>query len=291
MPAAFEPAVTTRSIDRRRLLGGSAAGLLFATLPGIQVVDGSGSSGAGSRDVARQADPAGATLAERWVVPDDLPELPDVTAAALFVGAIDSGRVLFARDPEVQRAPASTAKIAVALTVLDVMTDLDEVVTIDVEDEVNWGIYSNAQLRAEDEVTVRDLLYGLLVPSGSDASRALARSAGLTLDPDGDDPTATFLDAVNAKSASLGTTSTMILHPAGEDIDGQITTARDIAILAAALLDNDVLAEIVSRRSTGWTLPGRTSVSSSCPTPTHCWAKRASSASRPGPRRRRAPAS
>ena len=129
---------------------------------------------------------------------------------------------------------------------LDVLTDLDAVVTIEHGDEVDRAVYSNAQLQAEDEVTVGNLLWGLLLPSGNDAARALARFGGLALDPDSDDPTATFLDAVNTRAASLGATSTMILQPAGEDRDGQVTTARDLAILAAALLDNDLLAEIVA---------------------------------------------
>ena len=248
MRTARDVTPSTFAIDRRRLLGGSATGLLIAAMPQTRRAIASSPAAPGPRTVARPAAPSGPALADRWVIPDDLPAIPDISAESVFVGAIESGQVLFARDAEIQRAPASTAKIAVVLTVLDILTDLEQVVTIEHEDEVNRLVYSNAQLQAEDEVTVGNLLWGLLLPSGNDAARALARFAGLALDPDGDDPTATFLDAVNAKAASLGATATEILQPAGEDTDGQVTTARDLAILAAALLDNELLAEIVATR-------------------------------------------
>ena len=249
MPAAHDVATTPQSIDRRRLLGGSVTGLLIAALPGGKTVAASSPAAAGSGTVARQDTVTSLRLAEQWVVPDDLPAVSEVSAESVFVGTIDSGQVLFATNATTAMAPASTAKIAVALTALDVLTDLDEVVTIEREDEVDRSVYSNAQLQAEDEVTVGNLLYGLLLPSGNDAARALARFGGLALDPDNDDPTATFLDAVNARAASLGATSTTILQPAGEDRDGQVTTARDLAILAASLLDYEILAGIVATGS------------------------------------------
>lgn len=249
MPDSHDVTRTGPRLDRRRLLGGAATGLLIAALPGDRLAIASSAGHAGIRVLARQDVAGGPALAEQWLVPDDLPGIPDVSAASAFVGDIETGRVLFARDADVQLAPASTAKIAVALTVLDILTDLDEVVTIEREDEVDRSVYSNAQLQAEDEVTVRNLLYGLLLPSGNDAARAVARFGGLALDPDSDDPTATFLDAVNAKAVNLGATATTILQPAGEDRDGQVTTARDLAILAAALLDDEILAEIVATGS------------------------------------------
>ncbi|HEV2528465.1 MAG TPA: serine hydrolase [Thermomicrobiales bacterium] len=195
-------------------------------------------------------------LAERWAVPEGLPELPDVSAEAVFVGDIETGQVLFARDADAQRAPASTAKVAVAVTLVDILTDLDQVVTIQDSDTVDITVFSNAQLAVDDEVTVEGLLYGLMLPSGNDAARALARVAGQTLDPESDDPTATFLDAVNARVAELGATNTVILNPAGEDTEGQHSSARDLAILTAALLDNETLATIVDTEVYGMVVGG-----------------------------------
>ena len=128
------------------------------------------------------------SLAERWTVPDGLPDLPDISAEAVFVGDIDTGQVLFASDADAQRAPASTAKVAIVVTLVDILTDLNEVVTVQDSDTVDITLFSNAQLGVGDEVTVEGLLYGLMLPSGNDAARALARVAGETLDPDSDDP-------------------------------------------------------------------------------------------------------
>ena len=226
--------------------------LLAVLLVMVSSALGAVASGAGPGTVARQGDPgSGAatpttSLAERWAIPDGLPAAPETTAQAIFAGDVQSGQVLFASHADDERAPASTAKVAISLTLVDILTNLDQVVTIEQDDTVDITVFSNAQLETNDEVTVESLLYGLMLPSGNDAARALARVAGQTLDPNSDDPTATFLDAVNARAAELGATNTMILNPAGEDTDGQHTTARDLAILAAALLDNELLATIVA---------------------------------------------
>ncbi|HEV2528159.1 MAG TPA: serine hydrolase [Thermomicrobiales bacterium] len=242
----FHEAISSaHRIHRRRLIGGAATGLLLAALPLGRLAHPGDAANQGPSTVAGQQQPDEVALAERWVVPDDLPLPPDVTAASLFVGAIESGRVLLARNATIGRAPASTIKIAIALTVVDVLSDPDQSVVVEPEDEVDRWVYSNAQLEAGDRITIRDLLYGLLLPSGNDAARTLARVGGLTLDPDSDDPTATFLDTVNGKVASLGATATTVLHPAGVDTDGQVTTARDLALLMAALLDDELLASIV----------------------------------------------
>lgn len=254
-PAARRSSPVT--LDRRHLLGASAAGLLLAALPSGPVA-----AGTSAEDrplaVARQDDAAGTgpTLAERWTIPDGLPPIPEVTAASVFVGDIGSGQVLFAQDAEAERAPASTAKIFISLTLVDVLTDLTQQITIEEDDTVDITVFSNAQLQTDDQVTVEGLLYGLMLPSGNDAARALARTAGLAIDPASADPTATFLDAVNAKAAAIGAAATVILQAAGEDTEGQHTTARDLAIGAAALLDNEILAGIVKTVAYDMTVAG-----------------------------------
>ena len=199
----------------------------------------------------RDATPGAApeSLAQQWVVPDGLPKLPATSAKTVFVGDVDTGQVLYAQHADEHRAPASTAKIASVLTVMDILTNLNQQVTIQQGDTVDITIYSNAQLQTGDKVTVEELLYGLMLPSGNDAAKALARVAGQTLDPSAKDPVATFLDAVKKKVAALGATNTNILDPAGEDTDGQYTSARDLAVLGAALLDNDELAKIVQTQT------------------------------------------
>lgn len=235
---------------RRRLLTITATGVATALLnPAKSGVLAAPSPPVIAQEASPPSEPATPSLAERWAVPDGLPGLPNTSAAAVFAGDIGSGQVLFASEADTERAPASTAKVATSLTLVDILTDLEQIVTIEEDDTVDITVFSNAQLATGDEVSVEGLLYGLLLPSGNDAARALARVAGLTLDPNTDDPTATFLDAVNARAAGLGAVNTVILNPAGEDTEGQHTTARDLAILAAALLDNERLATIVDTQA------------------------------------------
>ncbi len=239
-------------LSRRRLTAALTSPLLLLANPDTgSLLAAPGWKPVGQDQPATEApsEPATPSLAERWAVPDGLPDLPKITAKAVFAGDIESGLVLFANEADTERAPASTAKVLISLTLVDILTDLEQVVTVEEDDTVDITVFSNAQLATGDEVTVEGLLYGLMLPSGNDAARALARVAGQTLDPNGDDPKATFLDAVNAKAAELGAVNTVILNPAGEDTEGQHTTARDLAIAAAALLDNELLATIVDTQA------------------------------------------
>ncbi len=235
---------------RRQLLTTTATGLAIAiAAPAGSAAIVTPTRPVSAQDASPSGEPATPSLAERWTVPDGLPGLPNTSAVAVFAGDIESGQVLFANEADTERAPASTAKVATSLTLVDILTDLEQVVTIEEDDTVDITVFSNAQLATGDEVTVEGLLYGLMLPSGNDAARALARVAGQTLDPDTDDPTGTFLDAVNARAAELGAVNTVILNPAGEDTEGQHTTARDLAIISAALLDNELLATIVDTQA------------------------------------------
>jgi D-alanyl-D-alanine carboxypeptidase (penicillin-binding protein 5/6) len=152
---------------------------------------------------------------------------------------------LIALNATERRAPASTAKIVTALVVRQAL-DLDQVITVEEGDTVDPAVYSNMQLQVGDQLTVRDLLIGLLLPSGNDAALTLARVAGAEL-PGGDqDPVQAFIAAMNATAQSLGAGDSQFLHPAGEDVEGQYTTALDLTILAKALLNDDALATIVA---------------------------------------------
>jgi len=176
------------------------------------------------------------------------PAAPPVTAAALFAVDVSAGVPLYARNADVRRAPASLAKMATALVVV-AHARLDTRVTIAPSDVVNPRVYSHMGLVAGDTLTVEQLLYGLLLPSGDDAAHALARSVGATL-PGGDparcgDPIAAFVRAMNGLVASLGLRNTHFVNPAGVDAPGQYASARDLATLAAALLQNPALAIVV----------------------------------------------
>lgn len=170
---------------------------------------------------------------------------PGLTAKAAFAVDISSNRELFAFNADVPLPPASTTKIITALVVID-HAKLDQVVTIEPGDQVDPKVYSHMGIEAGDQLTVGQLLQGLLIPSGDDAAKALARAIGASLPgSSGENPTARFVAAMNAEAASLGMKNSHFTNPDGLDANGLTVSARDLAIAAAALLKNPTLANIV----------------------------------------------
>jgi serine-type D-Ala-D-Ala carboxypeptidase (penicillin-binding protein 5/6) len=175
-------------------------------------------------------------------IPADLP----LTARAALVIVVETGDVLFERDADEPLQPASTIKIVTALTVLKHATP-EEVITIHVDDVVDPVEESSMGLRAGDTVTIHDLLVGLLLPSGNDAAKALARHVGERLPPElGHIPQERFVAGLNVVARELGMDGSILVHPAGHDREGQAITARDLAQATIKLLERPALMPIVA---------------------------------------------
>ena len=160
---------------------------------------------------------------------------PEIQARAAVVLHPETGRVLYEKNADAFLPIASTTKIMTALVVLE-RCDLSETVTIQPEDTAVEG--SSMSLRPGETVTVEQLLYGLMLRSGNDAALALARyTAGST---------EAFAELMNDKAASLGLKQTHFCNPHGLDAEGHGSTARELARLAAAAMENDVFRSIVS---------------------------------------------
>src|SRR5215208_2566189 len=108
---------------------------------------------------------------------------PAISADAVFVADISTGTELFAQNADEPLPPASLTKIVSALVVLE-HANLDDTVEI-LEDDLVSAEESQVGLVAGDHLTVRDLLHGMLIPSGNDAMLALARHVGSTALGDG----------------------------------------------------------------------------------------------------------
>ena len=165
-----------------------------------------------------------------------------VTARSVFVLDSSAGTPLLALNPDEQRAPASLTKLMTALVVVE-HGDLDTSVTI-AESDLAAESESRVGLVTGDTLTARDLLAGLLIPSGNDAARALARTVGLQLDPsaaNAEQSTQAFVAEMNATATRLGAVSTHFVNPTGLDEDGQLSSARDIAVIGAAALQNPLV--------------------------------------------------
>ena len=163
-------------------------------------------------------------------------EALEVSATAAVLMDADMGQVLYEKNGDRQMLFASTTKIMTALVVLEHAAP-DDVITV-TPDHMAEG--SSMYLRAGETVRVEELLYGLLLCSGNDAALALTECAG-GLTP--------FVALMNEKAAALGMAHTSFANPNGLDADGHYSTARDMAVLAAAAVENPTFRRICSSRS------------------------------------------
>lgn len=171
---------------------------------------------------------------------------PEVTAKAIYVMDMTSGVELYTKDPYAHLQVGSVVKIATALVVVN-NVELDEQVLIQESDLVDTNEYSNMALQAGDTLTVSQLLYGLMIPSGNDGARALARYVGSKLvgSEDANVATEAFVKEMNAYAASLGLKNSRFTVPDGIDTPNSYTSAYDITILARELMKNDFLRSVV----------------------------------------------
>ena len=161
--------------------------------------------------------------------------IDDISAKAAVVYNGETGEVLYERNPHDRLPMASTTKIMSALLVLE-RDDLDEPFTVDSDAVMTEG--SSMGLTEGDEVTLRDLACGMLLPSGNDAANAAAvRVAGSVED---------FVKLMNLRAVQLGMYDTHFVTPSGLDdyTDNHYSSAADMARLAYAAMQNENFREI-----------------------------------------------
>lgn len=162
----------------------------------------------------------------------------DNATCAILMDA-ESGRVLYEHNIHQPRLIASITKLMTALVAVETAGDLDQVVAVKGEWLGSEG--SSIYLKAGEEITLRGLLYGLLLQSGNDAAMAVAcHTAGSE---------AEFVARMNARAAELGMKDSSFANPSGLNDDNHYSTAYDMALLARACLENGTVAEICATRS------------------------------------------
>lgn len=155
------------------------------------------------------------------------------SAKAAIVLHADSGEVLYAHDETLSLPMASTTKLMTALVTLE-HCRLDETVTVSAQAAGTEG--SSMYLRKSEELTVDELLYGLLLSSGNDAALALAEHCC------GDVPA--FIQLMNEKAEEIGLDATHYVNPNGLHDEAHYTTASDLARLMAVCLQNEDFCRI-----------------------------------------------
>ena len=164
-----------------------------------------------------------------------LPPPPELKARSFIVLDHDSGRVLAALDPDSRQEPASLTKLMTAYVVFHALKEgrikPDDLVTVS---ENAWRQASPKlggsamYIEVGKQISVENLLQGMIVQSGNDATMALAEHVGGT--------EATFVQMMNSFAKQLGLTGTQFTDSAGMPNPEQYITARDAALLASALI-------------------------------------------------------
>ncbi|MGR9046297.1 MAG: D-alanyl-D-alanine carboxypeptidase family protein [Gammaproteobacteria bacterium] len=159
-----------------------------------------------------------------------IPTPPTIAAKSYILQDADSGKVLAETDADAKLAPASLTKIMAVYVVFSELSkghlSLDEQVTISRKAWQTPG--SRMFVEVNKQVKIGDLLKGVIIQSGNDASVALAEHIA------GDE--ATFAEMMNQQAARLGMTNTHFSNSMGLPAEDHYTTARDLAILTRALI-------------------------------------------------------
>ncbi|MFF3917240.1 D-alanyl-D-alanine carboxypeptidase family protein [Streptomyces sp. NPDC001852] len=179
---------------------------------------------------------------------------PQVSAQGAFALNPATGKALFGKAPDGRLRTGSTTKIMTALVVLSQPhLDLDRKVKIKKEytdyviDPATGGLrYSSAHLILGDSMKVRDLLYGLLLPSGCDAAYALADTYGTGSTTA--QRTSSFIARMNAKARELGLTNTHFDSFDGVSNGNNYASPRDLAKLAGVALKDTTFKTVVGTK-------------------------------------------
>lgn len=150
-----------------------------------------------------------------------------------------TGEVLFEREPDVELPPASTTKVVTALVVLESGRPLSE--TLTVSKTATRVPSSKLYLRPGQKMSIRDLLYALLLTSANDAGMVLAEGIGGSVER--------FGEMMTKKARDIGATNTRFVNPHGLTAEGHYSTVRDLALIFKYALKNPVFREIVQTKA------------------------------------------
>lgn len=165
----------------------------------------------------------------------------DTSADIVLLISLDNGTVIFDKNADKVTAPASLTKITTAILTIENCQNLDEVVTIKQSsiNAISGTNSSTAGLLAGEEITVRNLLYCMLVKSANEAAVILA-------DYIGGGSVSNFVQMMNDFAADIGCQNTHFVNPHGLDAEGHYTTAKDLALITKHALTLPLFSEIVN---------------------------------------------
>ena len=177
-----------------------------------------------------------AILCSNYVSMCSVQAYSNTSAKAMCLLEKDSKRIIESKNETIKLPMASTTKIVTALTVIQNCNNLDEIIQVD---NSSIGVEgSSIYLRKDEQISIRDLLYGLMLRSGNDSAVALACHVGGSVEG--------FASLMNETAKNVGATNSNFVTPHGLDHKDHYTTAYDLALITAYALNNPTFKEIVS---------------------------------------------
>jgi len=163
-----------------------------------------------------------------------------LSASSVTVMDMDTNRVLYSYNQNDKRLIASISKIMTALVTIN-NYDIDKVVTIDESVLKSYG--SGIYVEVGEEISVKDLLYGLMLRSGNDAAIELANTVGGSMEG--------FVKLMNEQTENLGMKNTTFVNSSGleeNDGTGNMSTSYDMALLMSEAMKNTIFRDIVGTK-------------------------------------------
>jgi D-alanyl-D-alanine carboxypeptidase (penicillin-binding protein 5/6) len=170
----------------------------------------------------------------------------ELTAKSAIVMDAQTGKVLYAKDAESQRYPASTTKIMTLIVALE-HGNLDDMVTASTNAATTEG--SSLWLSPGEQLKLLDMLYGIMLISGNDATVAVAEHISGSVDK--------FAKLMTEKAHAIGAMNTNFVNSSGLPDPNHVTTAHDLARIAAYGYKNPLFTQIVSTQRKVIPWPGK----------------------------------
>ncbi len=171
----------------------------------------------------------------------------EVNSSAAALGAYSAGlfdingkETVYAKDIFTQRSPASITKIMTALVTLK-YGNLEDLVTVtETAKDIEYGS-SVCDIQVGDTLSLKQLLYGLMIASGNDAAMMIAEHVGGSVE--------NFVAMMNEEALAIGATNTHFMNPHGLTAENHHTSVYDIYLMFQEALKYDIFQDIISRKN------------------------------------------
>ena len=164
----------------------------------------------------------------------------DITGEYVTLYNMNEDTLLYSKNDTKKTSIASLTKMMTTLVAIEEIDNLDKIVTIKERDFEGTVGYSKAGFKVGDKVTYRDLLYGIILPSGADAVNAVVNN---TLGYD------KFIKKMNETAKKIGMNDTSYANPVGKDDENNYSTSNDLAKLLKYALKNKTFKTIFTTKN------------------------------------------